>query len=66
MPRWLHNLKNNFETPFYRWTSKLEPLLGGGLLFTSKFPEIAGSKGHVALRVGASHSKTAPCLVWCP
>ena len=31
---------------FYRWgstTSKLEPLRGGSLLFTIKFPEIPGT-----------------------
>ena len=30
-------------TPFYRWgatASRLEPIRGGGLLFTTKFPEI--------------------------
>ena len=32
--------------PFYGWgstASKLEPLQGGSLLFTSKFPEITGA-----------------------
>ena len=32
--------------PFYGWgstASKLEPLQGGSLLFTSKFPEITGT-----------------------
>ena len=32
--------------PFYGWgsiASKLEPLLGGSLLFTTKFPEIPGT-----------------------
>ena len=32
--------------PFYRWgstASRLEPLQGGGLLFTIRFPEIPGS-----------------------
>ena len=32
--------------PFYRWgstASRLEPLRGGSLLFTTKFPEIAGN-----------------------
>ena len=31
--------------PFYGWrptASRLEPLRGGGLLFTTKFPEIPG------------------------
>ena len=35
--------KNNFMAPFCGWgstTSKLEPLRGGSLLFTTKFPEI--------------------------
>ena len=33
-------------TPFYGWgssASKLEPLQGGSLLFTTKFPEIPGT-----------------------
>ena len=29
------------------------------------FQIVTWSKGHVALREGASHSKSAPCLVWC-
>ena len=32
--------------PFYEWGStalSLEPLRGGGLLFTTKFPEIPGT-----------------------
>ena len=32
--------------PFYGWdstTSRLEPLWGGSLLFTTKFPEIPGT-----------------------
>ena len=35
-------LKKNFMTPFYGWgstASRLEPLQGGSLLFTTKFPE---------------------------
>ena len=35
--------KNNFMASFYGWgstASKLEPLQGGSLLFTTKFPEI--------------------------
>ena len=34
--------------PFYGWgstASRLEPLRGGSLLFTTKFPEVPGSKG---------------------
>ena len=33
-------------TPFYQWdstASRLEPLQGGSLLFTTKFPEIPGT-----------------------
>ena len=33
----------HFMAPFYGWgstASRLEPLRGGGLLFTTKFPEI--------------------------
>ena len=32
--------------PFYGWgstASRLQPLQGGGLLFTTKFPEIPGT-----------------------
>ena len=38
--------KQNFMAPFYGWgstTSRLEPLRGGSLLFTTKFPEIPGT-----------------------
>ena len=38
--------KTNFMAPFYGWgstASKLEPLRGGSLLFTTKFPEIPGA-----------------------
>ena len=38
--------KNNFMGPFYGWgstTLRLEPLWGGSLLFTTKFPEIPGT-----------------------
>ena len=38
--------KKNFLTPFYGWGStapKLEPLRGGSLIFTAKFPEIYGT-----------------------
>ena len=37
------HLKKNFISPFYGWgstASRLEPLRGGSLIFTSKFPEI--------------------------
>ena len=40
------NLKKNFMAPFYGWgstASRLEPLRGGSLLFTTKFPEIPGT-----------------------
>ena len=33
--------------PFYGWgstTSRLEPLRGGSLLFTTKFPEVPGTQ----------------------
>ena len=36
----------NFMAPFYRWgstASRLEPLRGGSLLFTTKSPEISGT-----------------------
>ena len=38
--------KNNFIASFYGWGStatRLEPLQGGSLLFTTKFPEIPGT-----------------------
>ena len=39
-------LFKNFMAPFYGWgstASRLEPLQGGSLLFTTKFPEISGT-----------------------
>ena len=41
------NLKKNFMAPFYEWgstASGLEPLRGGSLLFTTKFPETPGTQ----------------------
>ena len=38
--------KTNFMAPFYGWgstASRLAPLRGGSLLFTTKFPEINGT-----------------------
>ena len=38
--------KTNFMAPFYGWgstASRLEPLQGVSLLFTTKFPEIPGT-----------------------
>ena len=38
--------KNIFMASFYGWgstTSRLKPLRGGSLLFTTKFPEIPGT-----------------------
>ena len=38
--------KKNFMAPFYGWgstASRLQPLRGGSLLFTTKFPEISGT-----------------------
>ena len=35
-----------FMAPFYGWgstASRLEPLRGGSLLFTTKFPEVPGT-----------------------
>ena len=37
---------SNFMAPFYGWgstASRLEPLRGGSLLFTTKFPEFPGT-----------------------
>ena len=43
----LRNFKKlNFMVPFYGWdstASRLEPLRGGSLLFTTKFPKIPGT-----------------------
>ena len=39
-------LKKYFMAPFYGWgstASRLEPLRGGSLLFTTKFPEVPGT-----------------------
>ena len=39
-------LKKNFMAPFYGWgstASRLVPLRGGSLLFTTKFPDIPGT-----------------------
>ena len=41
-----HENKKNFMAPFYGWSStasRLQPLRGGSLLFTTKFPEISGT-----------------------
>ena len=38
--------KKNFMAPFYGWgstASRLEPLRGGSLLFTTKFPKVPGT-----------------------
>ena len=45
--RYMQNFekKNNFMAPFYGWSStasRLQPLRGGSLLFTTQFPEIPG------------------------
>ena len=40
------HFKKNFKAPFYGWgsiASKLEPLWGGSLLFTTKLQEIPGT-----------------------
>ena len=39
-------LKKHFMAPFHGWgstASRLEPLRGGCLLFTTKFPEVSGT-----------------------
>ena len=44
--KWNWCFKKNFIVPFYGWGStapRLEPLWGGSLLFTTKFPEIPGT-----------------------
>ena len=41
-----YSLKKNFMDPFNGWgstASRLEPLRGGSLLFTTEFPEIPGT-----------------------
>ena len=41
-----NTFKKNFMATFYGWgstVSRLEPLRGGSLLFTTKFPEILGT-----------------------
>ena len=42
----LLKILKNFMAPFYGWgstASRLEPLRGGSLLFTTKFPEMSGT-----------------------
>ena len=42
----IQRLKKDFMAPFYRWgstASRLEPLRGGSLLFTTKFSEVPGT-----------------------
>ena len=42
----LKNFKKNFMVPFYGWgstASRLVPLWGGSLLYTTKFPDIPGT-----------------------
>ena len=42
----MHSFKKNCMAPFYGWgstASRLEPLQGGSLLFTTKFPEVPGT-----------------------
>ena len=44
--QWLTLTLKNFMAPFYGWgstASRLEPLRGGSLLFTTKFPEVPGT-----------------------
>ena len=44
--------KKNFVTLFYGWgstASRLEPLQGGNLLFTTKFPEIPSTHNYIYL-----------------
>ena len=41
-----NTFKKNFMATFYGWgstVSRLQPLRGGSLLFTTKFPEIPGT-----------------------
>ena len=41
-----YKLQKNFMATFYGWVStasRLEPLRGGSLLFTTNFPEISGT-----------------------
>ena len=43
---WFFTFKKNLMAPFYGWgstASRLEPLQGDSLLFTTKFPEISGT-----------------------
>ena len=53
--------------PFYGWgstASRLEPLRGGSLLFTTKFPDIPGyssTNGTVCLKQSISEAKMKVC-----
>ena len=45
-PPFFKKKKKNFMAPFYGWgstASRPEPLRGGSLLFTTKFPEVPGT-----------------------
>ena len=45
----------NFIAPFYGWdstASRLEPLRGGSLLFTTKSPEIPGTRNQEFMDLG--------------
>ena len=57
--------------PFYGWgstASRVEPLRGGSLLFTFKFPEIPGthSVDHGKMKGGADLEATQWFFTWDP
>ena len=65
--------KKNIMTPFYGWDStawRLQPLQGGSLVFTTKFPEIPGThlidlgrmKGWVDLELASGFEHRTPGL----
>ena len=56
-------VKKNFVAPFYGWgstASRLEPLLGGSLLFNTKFSKISGT------HLSTSEVKLIDLLVFVP
>ena len=60
--------KKNFVAPFYGWsstTSRLEPLRGGSLLFTTKLPEIPGTQKNVRnlFKVNNNHTKARSLIL---
>ena len=53
--------------PFYGWgstASRLEPLRGGSLLFTTKFPEIPGTLAETIQLIRGASQVNGFCMIW--